>query len=178
MTQAKHTQFAMKALDMAEMFKIYVGAKALEGPTKYSVELGKPDGPSTGGGKQAMQPIKLMPQGDGTTLVAGHANQVERRAELRTYDFLAQSHAQRFPGADFPIERKAYDDLLARLEQFFKDQALQVEKIQAAAGGPAPRAAAAAEAPVSLPSSGMPKWLIAAIGVAVVAAAAVAAVFL
>ncbi|MGQ0507571.1 MAG: hypothetical protein ACT4TC_19890, partial [Myxococcaceae bacterium] len=144
MTQAKHTQFAMKALDMAEMFKVYVGAVPVKGNVPYGVELGKPDGPSTGGGKQSLQPIKLIPQGDGTTLVAGHANQVERKAELRTYEFVAKAHAQRFPGAEFPIKREVYNELLAKLEKFFKDQMLEVTKLQ-------PEAPAPAEVQVQLP---------------------------
>ncbi len=176
MTQAKHTQFAMKALDMAEMFKLYIGSKGLEGPPAYAVELGKPDGPSTGGGKQAMQPIKLLPKGDGTTLVAGHANQVDRKAELRTYDYLAQSHSQRFPGAAFPLKREAYDELLGRLEQFFKDQALAVEKVQATAS-PAPVPAALPDPELPAGSRGMGVW-IAVGGLAVVVIAVAAALLL
>ena len=76
MTVPKHTQFAMKALDMAEMFRIRVGTVPVQGSVPFRVELGTPDGPSTGGGRQALQAIKLIPEGAGGTLVAGHANKV------------------------------------------------------------------------------------------------------
>src|SRR5688500_15121988 len=110
--------FAMKALDLAEMFRLMVASKPVAGPTPFRVELGTPDGPSTGGGKQALQAIKLVPEGAGPTVVAGHANKAGGKAELRTYNCLAQQHAQRFKGAEFPIPRESYEELFKRLEKF------------------------------------------------------------
>jgi hypothetical protein len=172
----KHTQFAMKALDMAEMFKMLVGAKPIEGPEPYGVELGTPDGPSTGGGKQAMQAIKLVPQGSGATLVAGHANKAERTAELRTYNFLAQQHAQRFKGAQLPVTREAYDELMGRLEKFFRDQDLNVSKLDAPEPSSAPPETAAPSvpsttAPIAEPTTSAGPWKAIAIGAGVVLAA-------
>jgi len=127
----KHTQFAMKALDMAEMFRIRVGTVPVQASVPYRVELGTPDGPSTGGGKQALQAIKLIPEGAGATLVAGHANKAGGKAELRTFDCLAQQHAQRFKGAALPIPKESYDALFVRLEKFFAEQGLAVERLEA-----------------------------------------------
>src|SRR5438105_4208852 len=74
------TQFAMRALGLAERFAQVCGAHGLDGDgVTYRLELAAPEGPSTGGGKQAVQHVKLVPN-RGTTIVIGQANQVEGRA--------------------------------------------------------------------------------------------------
>ena len=85
MAEVKHTQFAMKALGLADMFRVAIGEQPVGGSVKYRVELAAPEGTSTGGGTQAVQPLKLIPVQGGATLVAGSANQVEGKAELRSY---------------------------------------------------------------------------------------------
>ena len=95
MADVKHTQFAMKAMGLADMFRAAVGDQPVGGSVKYRVELATPEGTSTGGGTQAVQPIKLVPIQGGATLVAGSANQVEGKAELRSYNYLTWLQAQR-----------------------------------------------------------------------------------
>jgi hypothetical protein len=78
-------------------------------PGEYSAELTEPEGPSTGGGLQAMQHMRLVPRLAGhPTLVVGHANQAEKTAELRTYDHLDAVHRQRFK-RPLAIDRAQYD---------------------------------------------------------------------
>src|SRR4051812_4799447 len=109
MTEQKHTEFAMKALDLADLFKMMVGGLPLDG--KYMVELSAPDGPSTAGGKQALQHIKLVPQGGGSTIVAGSASRAENFAEIRTYEHLQALHSQRFKGQSLPLGQDGYENL-------------------------------------------------------------------
>src|SRR5208283_1353263 len=58
-------------------------------PGDYAPELMSPQGPSTAGGVQAMQHLRLVPgQAGKPTIVVGYANHAEGKAELRTYDYV------------------------------------------------------------------------------------------
>jgi hypothetical protein len=130
MAEQQRTQFAMKALGLADFFNAKCGDKRVSG---HKVMLAAPDGPSTMGGKQALQHISLIPDAGGAAITAGSANQVERIAELRTYDHLKQLHAQRFGRKTFPLDRVSYNELVKRMQAFFADQKLTVVLIDAAA---------------------------------------------
>src|SRR5689334_18046102 len=122
MSDPKRTAFAMQALSLAETFNIMLQAERVKGPVTYRVELSAPDGMSTAGGKQATQHVKLVPEGGGTTIVAGSANQAESWAELRTFEHLKMLHAQRFKGAEIPLNRVQYNELVEKLKAFFAQQ--------------------------------------------------------
>ena len=126
MAEDKRTQFAMQALGFAELFAIRVGSQKVEGPVTFRVELAAPEGPSTGGGKQSMQHVRLVPDAGGPVIVPGWADPVAKRAELRTYEHLAALHSQRFKGAPLPIDRAQYDALTARMDAFFREAGLAV----------------------------------------------------
>jgi len=163
MPEVKHTMFAQQALSLAELFQAVLGGKPVGTGVKYRAELAAPDGPSTGGGKQSLQAIKLTPIDTGTTLVVGHANQVEGTAEVRTYEYLVRMQQQRFKGSgEFPLDRAAYDAFLAQLQTFLTNNRMRVA-VLAAPPGPAPTAA-----PAEAPRSGQAALYI---GLAVVAAA-------
>ena len=122
MSDPKRTAFAMQALSLAETFNLMLQAERVKGPVTYRVELSAPDGMSTAGGKQATQHVKLIPEGGGTTVVAGSANPVDKTAELRTFEHLKLLHAQRFKGAEIPLNRVQYNELLEKLKAFFAQQ--------------------------------------------------------
>lgn len=120
------TQFALRAMSLAERFAQMCGKHQVEGDhTQWHAELSKPDGPSTGGGKQAVQHIKLVP-GEGVTFVIGQANQVDGRVELRSFGCLAQIHRRRFRGEPIPFDQGTYEALLERMRQFFSAMQMQV----------------------------------------------------
>ncbi|MCA1665117.1 MAG: hypothetical protein LC659_12755 [Myxococcales bacterium] len=112
----------MQALGLAETFNLMLQAERVKGAVTYRVELSAPDGMSTAGGKQATQHVKLVPEGGGSPIVAGSANQAENWAELRTFEHLKLLHAQRFKGAEIPLNRVQYNELLEKLEAFFADK--------------------------------------------------------
>jgi hypothetical protein len=141
MPEEKRTAFAMQALGFAELFAIQVGSQKIAGPVSFRVELAAPEGPSTLGGKQALQHLRLVPEGGGPVTVPGWANFVEKTAELRTYEHVAALHGQRFHGAALPVDRAQYDALLARMEQFFREAGLKVTIAGPPAGLTAPMAA-------------------------------------
>ena len=101
-------KFVSLADSVTEDFRDFaIGAGA------YAVELTAPQGMSTGGGKQALQHLRLRPRRDGyAVLVAGTVNQVERRAELRDYDHVTIMNQVRF--------RTTVDISLQEWEQFLR----------------------------------------------------------
>jgi hypothetical protein len=139
--------FAQRAVSLAEMFQTAIGSSPIGKENKYRAELAAPDGPSTGGGKQSLQAVKLTPIETGTTLVVGHANQVEGTAELRTYEYMVRWQQQRFKGAgELALDRASYDELLARLKNFFTANGMRVTIL----ASPSPTQDVAA--PPSIPS--------------------------
>jgi hypothetical protein len=146
MPEENRTQFTMKAMSFADYFNVRVGDQKVSGPVSYRVQMAAPDGLSTGGGKQAVQHIKLVPDdGKGkAVIVAGAANQIEKTAEVRTFEHLAQLHAQRFKGQRIPLDRVQYGALVRRMQAFFAENGLQVVLVEAAAATEAPPASSSA----------------------------------
>jgi hypothetical protein len=144
MAEQKRTQFTMQALGLADLFNMNVGDRKVG---SFRVELSAPEGPSTGGGVQAVQHVKLVPDdGTGSVIVAGSANQIEKSAELRTWEYLAELHAQRYKGASLPVDKATYQALVARMQGFFGAQGLRVVMLDAPRPLGGARAAAVAEA--------------------------------
>jgi hypothetical protein len=119
------TQFSMAALDLAEMMKLSLGMQRF-GNVKYRAELEPPSSPSTGGGKTAAQPIKLVPEAQGfATLAVGHVNAATHSVELRIYEYIDLTHRQRF-GKQAPIDRASYGTFLDAARLFFSNAGMQV----------------------------------------------------
>ena len=104
---------------LADYFNTRVGRQARGG---HRVELAVPDGPSTGGGKQALQHIRLVPDAGARRHHCRIRQPSEKTAELRTWEHLAQLHAQRFKGKTIPLDRVEYNELLKRMQAFFGEQ--------------------------------------------------------
>jgi hypothetical protein len=130
MAVEQRTQFTMKAIGLADFFRSALGDRRVSG---HKVELAAPDGPSTGGGKQALQHISLIPDAGGATITAGSANVADRIAEIRTWEHLKQLHARRFGRRAFPLDRVSYNELIKRMQAFFAEQKLTVVLVDAAA---------------------------------------------
>jgi hypothetical protein len=124
-TNHKYTVVAAKAVSLAELF-IASFAKGLDGPVRFRVEMSAPDGPSTGGGKQALQHIKLVPDGGGPAIVVGSADTTRGVAEVRTFDHIAALYAQRFHGAPIPVDAGRYNELAQTLSNFFRGMSMEV----------------------------------------------------
>lgn len=123
--QYKYTQVAAKAVSLAELFEARFD-QGVEGPVRFKVELSAPDGPSTAGGKLAMQHIKLVPVAGGPTIVVGSADTTKQLAEIRTYEHIAALYAQRFKGAKIPVDVTRYQDLAQGLATFFRGMKMNV----------------------------------------------------
>jgi len=123
--QSKYTQVAAKAVSLAELFDARFEA-GLDGPMRFKVALAAPDGPSTAGGKQALQHIKLVPADGSPAIVIGSASTIRQAAEIRTFDHVAALYAQRFRGARVPVDVTRYQELTQALAVFFKAMKLAV----------------------------------------------------
>ncbi len=167
--QQKRTMFASQAFSLAELFKIAVGNKPLDGPVAYVPELSAPEGESTGGGKQAVQHVKLVAGGDAIPLVVGSANTFDKTAELRSYAFLVEVHQRRFKGSDLPVDRVAYDKFLDEVHRFFRDREFQVSRVDSPSQSPTAARAAKPSMASNAVSTGLAVVLmgVAAVGLSV-----------
>ena len=86
------------------------------GAGDYVVELSTPDGPSTGGGAQARQNVRLVPRRKGyAVVIAGTVDPVTSTAELRTFEHVAILHELRFK-QPLEISGEEYADFLAKAD--------------------------------------------------------------
>jgi hypothetical protein len=100
--KSMQTQFSARATTLAESFQSTL-KRVPVGVHGYAADMTSPDGPSTGGGVQAMQHVRLVPPNASLpTLLVGHANQRDGTAELRTYEHVDALCRERFrQGAPF-----------------------------------------------------------------------------
>lgn len=130
--EALRTRVANQAASLAETVnegfdEFHMGAG------DYVVELSMPEGPSTGGGAQARQSIRLVPRRKGYSIViAGTVDPVTSTAELRTFEHVAVLHELRFK-APLEISGEEYADFLAKA-----DVVLNLARIKAKRVGPPP----------------------------------------
>lgn len=131
------------------------------GAGDYVVELATPEGPSTGGGAQARQHLRLVPRRKGYAIVvAGTVDPVTSTAELRTFEHVAVLHELRFR-QPLEISGEEYDDFLAKA-----DVVLNLARIRARRTPPSPELLAQ-RAP---PRASTMQWLLVFVVVAVLAA--------
>ena len=138
MTEDPRTQFALAAVDFAKLFNDTFGTTNLSG---YTPKLTEPGGQSTGGGVQALQHITLDNAADGKTIVVGSCDNVTKQAELRVYDHVASSFAQRFEGMAFPVGKAEFDQLQSRFKDFLEMQAIRVGLAKPPVAAPSAQAA-------------------------------------
>jgi hypothetical protein len=86
------------------------------GAGDYVVELSVPEGPSTGGGAQARQHLRLVPRRRGfAVVVAGTVDPVLSTAEVRTFEHVAILHELRFH-KPLEITGEEYADFLSKAD--------------------------------------------------------------
>ena len=99
--EALRTQVASQAASLAETVTEGFDGFSM-GAGMYGVDLSVPEGPSTGGGVQARQHLRLVPRRKGfPIIVAGTVDPVTSTAEIRTFEHVAILHELRF---DVPVE--------------------------------------------------------------------------
>ncbi len=113
--EALRTRVANQAHEVAKT--INEGFEEFQmGAGGWQVELNAPEGPSTGGGAQALQHLRLVPRRPGyPALVVGSVNGVLSTAELRTYEHVALQHELRFK-KPLEITPAEYADFMAKAD--------------------------------------------------------------
>lgn len=113
------TRVAIQALDFSSAFKSVVGHVRIA-PAGYVPELMPPEGPSTQGGHQARQRMRLVPSVSEKfpTLVVGSANVKSGKSELRSYDYVDAVHREHF-GRPVELDRAAYEEFLDIVRNYF-----------------------------------------------------------
>jgi hypothetical protein len=129
---ALQTVHAIKASDLAAASNEAL-KKVRIAPGDYTPELTEPEGPSTSGGVQAMQHLRLVSvQPSRPTLVVGNANHAAGTAELRTYDYLDSAHRERF-GKPLDLDRAQYDAFIGFAKLIFRSLHLETSVVDAEA---------------------------------------------
>lgn len=127
------TRFAVRALDFAETFNAGLGPLSLQ-PAAYQPQLTTPDGPSTGGGVQAIQHVRLIAARQGfPSILVGSANQRSGTAELRSYEYVDAVHRQRWQ-RPVPLDRTDYEDFVHSAKNFFESNQLLVTIVSPSGG--------------------------------------------
>lgn len=120
------TKFALRALNLADVWDAQFSDFMLMGSTPRRVTLSVPEGQSTAGGVQALQSISLVPE-DPTKgiLVAGTVDGVGQTAELRGFAYLSEAYRLRF---NRPIDVPAgpYQKFLESAERLLSTNGLNV----------------------------------------------------
>lgn len=123
------TAFAHKALELSALFMIKFGQRAFAGTPTRALHVQPPE-ESTGGGKQAREPIALVPAGGapGGSLVVGWMDVGENIAELRSWRVLAAMHQQRF-GQALDLPQAEYDAFVEEARRFFTEEAIPLRVV-------------------------------------------------
>lgn len=119
----KFTTLADEVTEGFDDFRIGGGA--------WGVELTAPEGMSTGGGKRAMQHLRLKPRRQGhAVLVGGVVNGVAGDAELRDYDHMKLLYGARF-GRDLEITAGEWEQFLRKAEVVLHKATIQTRRVTA-----------------------------------------------
>jgi hypothetical protein len=127
MEDGKFTMFAGKAVALAEVFKFTVGKEPFVGPSVCRLELSAPAEESTDGGRLAVQHVSIVPENGGPATVMATAYQVERRAEARQYEVVADTYKKRFRANTFPVSPGQFDEMTRKLKDFFQQFGFKFE---------------------------------------------------
>jgi cobalamin biosynthesis Mg chelatase CobN len=149
MEDGKLTMYAGKSVALAEVFKFTVGKELFIGPAVCRLDLSAPSEESTDGGRLAVQHVSIVPEGGGPTTVMATAYQVERRAEVRPYEVVAETYKKRFRTNNFPVTPGQFDEMTRKLKDFFQqfDFKFEITPLQPGRASSAVAAAPAAGAP-------------------------------
>jgi hypothetical protein len=106
---ARRTQVAQNAVDFSRNFEGAFSQVRVLGGVLRRAKVVAPEGMSTGGGKQARQPLTLVPdQGEGPAISVGWIELPTQRAGIKTFRSLASAHQARYRGRPLDIDEASY----------------------------------------------------------------------
>jgi hypothetical protein len=117
-------KFVSLADDVTEAF-----AEFHIGGGDYVVELTAPQGQSTGGGKQALQHLRLRPRRPGyPVIVGGSVDGVNKTCELRDFDYVRVVHSLRFQDP-LDLNTSEWEQFLRKAEVVLKAAEITTTRI-------------------------------------------------
>lgn len=118
------TAVAMRGLSLANRFNDELREKRVAG---YEPRLLEPSGESTGGGKQANQPVTLTPPGPGQpVLTVGWVNCATSEAKLRTLSCMQQLLVKRFGRRKVVLDAAAYQQFFDAAKAYLEANGIEV----------------------------------------------------
>lgn len=135
---ALRTMFANHSALLAEQLRDALGKKMYgRGPHRV-LRIDDPEGPSTGGGKQARQSISLVPRkGTGPSVVCGWVDVSKRESQLRSFEGVARRY-EAHHGEPLELAPEEYERFLHDVEDVLVKAVIKVRLIvpeeQAGAG--------------------------------------------
>jgi hypothetical protein len=118
------THGAFEVRNFAEQFNAAF-AKVRVNPGEYTPELTMPEGPSTAGGKRAMQRLRLISKWGFPAVLAGSVNLASRTAEVRTFEQLRATHRERFQ-KPLEMSQAEYESFFDMAKSYFETTGLKV----------------------------------------------------
>jgi hypothetical protein len=110
------TMFAMQASALALQFNDMFGEVNI--PPGYWVDMTAPDGPSTGGGVQTLQHLRLHAPAPGPVLLIGSVDCGEMKVMLRTFAFMLRLGQQR--RFMLTVDPVGYSNFVARVRKLYE----------------------------------------------------------
>jgi hypothetical protein len=108
------TAFSNKAAMIADLIKATFARRSY-GTAPYRLHIDEPDGPSTGGGRQARQPLSLVANVESApAIVCGWVDVAKKESQLRSYGVVTKRHLSRY-GAAPDITEEEYEQFLNEL---------------------------------------------------------------
>ena len=90
------------------------------------VDVAKPDGPSTEGGKKARQTISLVPvEGMSGKMMVGWLDVAQKHAEVRSFRVVRYQYYDRY-GTDFKVPHSEYEEVVRELSNFLRARGFNV----------------------------------------------------
>jgi hypothetical protein len=163
------TRHAIQAHELADAVNAGLSKISLP-PVGYVPSLTAPEGPSTGGGVQSLQHLRLTaPGGEHADIVAGTANQVAGTAELRSFEYVDMVFRGRFR-KPVPIDPSAYRQFLDMTRSLLELMRLRTTIIDAPPELVSDLVAKSTMPPAAAPAPSKTLWIAVGVGVAVLAA--------
>ena len=124
MSDPKRTAFALQALGLAETFNIMLQAGARQADrSPIASSCRRPTACRPAGGKQAHAARQARPRGRRHAPSSPAAPTAPRAGpSCAPSSICKQLHAQRFKGAEIPLDRVQYNELIDKLKTFFAEQ--------------------------------------------------------
>lgn len=131
------TAVAQAAMTVSEHLSVAFMSRTLGEEPALRLKVGRPDGPSSEGGKRARLSLSLVPthEPQGPGVMIGWVDVAQSASQVRAYAVAAEQWRGRF-GSAFPCTQPQYDDFLQSLAEVVRERGLVVHVSESI---PAPR---------------------------------------